>query len=70
MFVQIKKPLIEKRRRERINECLVQLKALVLEAMNKDVSISCNIPKTFVSLSTDLSSFKLSLASAFIKVFG
>lgn len=41
MFIQIKKPLIEKRRRERINECLVQLKALVLEAMNKDVSTFC-----------------------------
>jgi len=35
--LQIKKPLIERRRRERINECLGQLKALVLEAANKDV---------------------------------
>jgi len=35
---KIKKPLIERRRRERINECLVQLKTLVLEAMNKDES--------------------------------
>jgi len=36
--LQIKKPLIERRRRERINECLGQLKALVLEANYKDVS--------------------------------
>lgn len=35
---KIKKPLIERRRRERINECLGQLKALVLEATNKDES--------------------------------
>ncbi|PVD36658.1 hypothetical protein C0Q70_03644 [Pomacea canaliculata] len=32
------KPLMEKRRRTRINSCLVQLKALVLQAMKKDVS--------------------------------
>jgi len=38
LFVQIKKPLIERRRRERINESLNQLKNLVLEATNKDVS--------------------------------
>jgi len=37
---QIKKPLIERRRRERINECLGQLKSLVLEATNKDVCIA------------------------------
>ncbi|KAL4221750.1 hypothetical protein ACF0H5_020005 [Mactra antiquata] len=30
------KPLMEKRRRQRINDCLVQLKGLVLQAMNKD----------------------------------
>lgn len=35
---KIKKPLIERRRRERINECLGQLKALVLEATKKDES--------------------------------
>ena len=38
VFVQIKKPLIERRRRERINDSLNQLKNLVLEATNKDVS--------------------------------
>jgi len=37
LCVQIKKPIIEKRRRERINDCLNQLKALVLEATQKDV---------------------------------
>ncbi|KAK6177586.1 hypothetical protein SNE40_015658 [Patella caerulea] len=30
------KPLMEKRRRARINECLVELKALVLQALKKD----------------------------------
>ena len=38
MILQIKKPLIERRRRERINDSLNQLKNLVLEATNKDVS--------------------------------
>ncbi|KAI0241617.1 hypothetical protein LSAT2_023238 [Lamellibrachia satsuma] len=33
---KIKKPIIERRRRDRINESLNQLKALVLEALNKD----------------------------------
>lgn len=42
---KIKKPLIERRRRERINECLNQLKALVLEAMNKDESCYSKMEK-------------------------
>ncbi|KAK3105024.1 hypothetical protein FSP39_015439, partial [Pinctada imbricata] len=33
-----KKPLMEKRRRARINNCLSQLKALVLQAMKKDTT--------------------------------
>lgn len=33
-----KKPLMEKRRRARINNCLVQLKSLVLQAMKKDTT--------------------------------
>lgn len=32
------KPLMEKRRRQRINECLSQLKTLVLQAMKKDTT--------------------------------
>ena len=44
--IQIKKPLIERRRRERINECLNQLKQLVLEATNKDVSKLITYNKT------------------------
>ena len=40
LFLQINKPLMEKKRRARINSCLGQLKSLVLEAMKKDVSIS------------------------------
>ena len=39
LFFQSKKPLMEKRRRQRINNCLQQLKSLVLQAMKKDVSI-------------------------------
>ena len=35
---QINKPLIEKRRRARINDCLVQLKTIVLEAQESQVS--------------------------------
>lgn len=45
LFSQSKKPLMEKRRRARINNCLVQLKSLVLQAMKKDVStyiLYCN----------------------------
>lgn len=37
--LQIKKPIIEKRRRERINDSLNQLKALVLDSLQKDVSV-------------------------------
>jgi hypothetical protein len=36
---QSNKPIMEKRRRARINNCLAQLKSLVLESMRKDVSI-------------------------------
>lgn len=35
---KIKKPLIERKRRERINECLNQLKSLVLKATSRDES--------------------------------
>ncbi|ESN98830.1 hypothetical protein HELRODRAFT_162289 [Helobdella robusta] len=38
---KIKKPLIERKRRERINHCLRELKVLVLEARNKDVGSEC-----------------------------
>ena len=43
-LLQIKKPIIERRRRDRINESLNQLKALVLEALNKDVSVIVHTP--------------------------
>lgn len=33
------KPIMEKRRRARINHCLNEIKTLILEAMNKDVSV-------------------------------
>ena len=39
ILFQIKKPIIERRRRERINESLTELKTLLLEAMERDVSI-------------------------------
>ena len=35
---QTSKPLMEKRRRERINRCLEELKKILLEALRKDVS--------------------------------
>jgi len=35
---KVKKPLIEKKRRERINKCLRELKRLVLNATDADVS--------------------------------
>ena len=38
MFLQSSKPLMEKRRRARINQSLNELKNLILEAMKKDVS--------------------------------
>ena len=37
-FFQSSKPLMEKRRRARINQSLNELKNLILEAMKKDVS--------------------------------
>lgn len=37
---QAKKPLMEKMRRARINDSLNELKSLILEALNKDVSVS------------------------------
>lgn len=39
-LLQSSKPQMEKRRRARINDSLGQLKALILEATNKDVSIA------------------------------
>ena len=36
--MQSNKPIMEKRRRARINHCLNELKALILDAMKKDVS--------------------------------
>ena len=36
---QASKPIMEKRRRARINESLNELKALILEAVRKDVSL-------------------------------
>lgn len=38
LFFQSNKPIMEKRRRARINNCLNELKSLILDAMKKDVS--------------------------------
>lgn len=38
-LLQSNKPIMEKKRRARINHCLNELKTLILEAMKKDVSI-------------------------------
>ena len=43
LSLQCNKPLMEKRRRERINLSLNALKSLVLDALKKDVSITWNI---------------------------
>ena len=39
-FFQASKPIMEKKRRARINESPNELKTLILEAMRKDVSIA------------------------------
>lgn len=39
--LQSSKPIMEKRRRARINESLSQLKTLILDALKKDVSEQC-----------------------------
>lgn len=38
LYLQSSKPIMEKRRRARINESLGQLKTLILDALKKDVS--------------------------------
>lgn len=38
-FVQLRKPLIERKRRERINHCLDQLRETVVGAFRLDVSV-------------------------------
>lgn len=48
--LQSNKPMMERRRRERINQCLDQLKTLVLTAQRKDVSIGV-VLYLFLSLS-------------------
>lgn len=39
LVAQNNKPIMEKKRRARINNCLNELKTLILEALKKDVSI-------------------------------
>lgn len=41
LSLQSSKPIMEKRRRARINESLSQLKTLILDALKKDVSEQC-----------------------------
>jgi hypothetical protein len=41
---------MEKRRRARINNCLLQLKSLVLQAMKKDVSIQLYIKHSKIEI--------------------
>lgn len=38
-LLQSNKPIMEKKRRARINHCLNELKSLILDAMKKDVSV-------------------------------
>lgn len=44
VFLQTHKPIMEKRRRARINHCLNEIKTLILEAMKKDVSARKSSP--------------------------
>lgn len=46
----MRKPLIERKRRERINTCLDQLKETVIGAFRLDVSIQ---PRVSLHMSTD-----------------
>ena len=47
--LQASKPIMEKRRRARINESLNELKTLILEAMKKDVSIIQSLWNNFLN---------------------
>jgi len=47
VFFQIKKPLIERKRRERINNCLGQLKSILLDNIKHNVSFSTCIRNYF-----------------------
>lgn len=42
-LLQSSKPIMEKRRRARINESLGQLKTLILDALKKDVSLNIHM---------------------------
>lgn len=72
------KPIMEKRRRARINNSLEQLKTLILQAHNKDVSITlyfCNLVYffcnfTFFSCITSNSpKFNIFLSNLFLFLF-
>lgn len=49
LYVQSSKPIMEKRRRARINESLGQLKTLILDALKKDVSTHLS-PRLLIDL--------------------
>lgn len=49
-FLQSNKPIMEKRRRARINNCLNELKTLILDATKKDVSSYKELPPTSLPL--------------------
>lgn len=51
--LQSSKPIMEKRRRARINESLGQLKTLILDALKKDVSKLFRSRPVVVDLKTD-----------------
>lgn len=49
LYLQSSKPIMEKRRRARINESLGQLKTLILDALKKDVSAHLS-PRLLIDL--------------------
>lgn len=59
LSLQSNKPIMEKKRRARINHCLNELKTLILEAMKKDVSV----PNLFLLLTQQPKAKKISKIS-------
>lgn len=54
--LQLRKPLIERKRRERINNCLDQLKETVIGAFRLDVSISSSVQIYSTSIRAEVES--------------
>ena len=69
-FFQSNKPLLEKKRRARINKSLDQLKGLVLDALKKDVSILLTYKSTSFNYKVDLNSEILDVEACVVNSVG